>query len=100
MPLNDALRKIKSSGKSFFLYSNFILLDGIVLTLPNLSITWTEHNISLNSLPKHPAFIFIPPPTVPGIHDKNSKPLILFFIAKSDKDLSKTALPAMIISSP
>ena len=53
----------------------------------------------MNSLPKHPAFIFIPPPIVPGMHDKNSKPLKLFSDAKSDNDLSKTALPAIIISS-
>ena len=42
----------------------------------------------------------IPPPTVPGIHDKNSKPLRLLLIAKSDKILSETALPAIITSSP
>ena len=42
----------------------------------------------------------MPPPIVPGIHDKNSNPLKLFCIAKSDKDLSKTELPAIIISSP
>ena len=56
--------------------------------------------MSLNSFPKQPAFILIPPPIVPGIQDKNSKPLKLFFIANSDNDLSKTALPAIIISSP
>ena len=42
----------------------------------------------------------IPPPTVPGIPDKNSKPLRLLLIAKSDKVLSETALPAIIRSSP
>ena len=56
--------------------------------------------ISLNSFPKQPAFILIPPPTVPGIQDKNSNPLNSFLRAKSDKLLSKTALPAIIISSP
>ena len=55
--------------------------------------------MSLNSLSKQPAFIFIPPPMVPGIHDKNSKPPKLFSIANVDSDLSVTALPAMIISS-
>ena len=59
-----------------------------------------ESNISLNSLPKQPAFILIPPPIVPGIQDKNSNPVKLLFIAKSVKDLSKAALPAIIISSP
>ena len=34
------------------------------------------------------------------MQDKNSNPLKLFSIAKSDKDLSKTALPAMTMSSP
>ena len=34
------------------------------------------------------------------MHDKNSNPLKLLFIAKSDNDLSNTALPATIISSP
>ena len=55
--------------------------------------------ISLNSLPKHPAFILMPPPTVPGIHDKNSKPPKPLLMANSDSDLSLTALPAIIISS-
>ena len=41
----------------------------------------------------------MPPPTVPGIQDKNSNPLKLFSKAKFDKVLSKTALPAIIISS-
>ena len=57
-----------------------------------------ETRMSLNSLSKQPAFILIPPPTVPGIQDKNSKPPKLFSIAKSDNDLSVTALPAIIIS--
>ena len=59
-----------------------------------------DSNISLNSFPKQPAFILIPPPMVPGIPDKNSNPLKLLFVAKSDKALSKTALPAIIIFSP
>ena len=42
----------------------------------------------------------MPPPMVPGIHDKNSNPVKFLFNAKSDKDLSKTALPAIIISFP
>ena len=62
-------------------------------------IACTEINISLNSLLKHPAFIFIPPPTVPGIQDKNSNPPKLLFIANSESDLSLTELPAIIISS-
>ena len=37
---------------------------------------------------------------VPGIQDKNSKPVRSFFIAKSERDLSKTALPAIIVFSP
>ena len=58
-----------------------------------------EIKISLNSLSKQPAFIFIPPPIVPGIQERNSKPPKLFSIANSDNDLSATALPAIIISS-
>ena len=42
----------------------------------------------------------MPPPTVPGIPDKNSNPLRPLLIAKSDKVLSKTALPAITTSSP
>ena len=99
-PLNEALKKIKLSDKLLFLYSNFISLLGIVMIFPDLSIAWTDINISLNSLLKQPAFILIPPPIVPGIQDKNSNPLRLFFTAKSDKDLSVTALPAIITSSP
>ena len=34
------------------------------------------------------------------MHVKNSNPLKLLFNAKSDIDLSRTALPAIIISSP
>ena len=49
---------------------------------------------------KQPAFILIPPPIVPGIQDKNSNPAILFSAANVDKDLSRAALPAIIISSP
>ncbi len=41
----------------------------------------------------------MPPPIVPGIQERNSKPPKLFSIANSDKDLSVTALPATIISS-
>ena len=41
----------------------------------------------------------MPPPTVPGIHDKNSKPPKPLLIANSDSDLSLTALPAIIMSS-
>ena len=41
----------------------------------------------------------MPPPIVPGIHDRNSKPLKLFLKAKLDKLLSSTPLPAIIISS-
>ena len=92
-------KKIKSSDKSFFLYSKFISFTGIVNTFPFLSIACIDNKISLNSFPKQPAFILIPPPIVPGIQDKNSKPLKLFFIAKSDKVLSKTPLPAIIMSS-
>ena len=51
----------------------------------------------MNSFPKHPELILNPPPIVPGIHDKNSKPPMLFSIAKFDKFLSDTALPATII---
>ena len=36
---------------------------------------------------------------MPGIHDKNSKPLKLLLIANADSDLSLTELPAIIISS-
>jgi hypothetical protein len=48
-------------------------------------------------VPKQPAFILRPPPTVPGIQDKNSNPLKLFSAAKSDNFLSKTAVPEMIM---
>ena len=57
-----------------------------------------ETNISLNSLLKQPAFILRPPPTVPGMHAKNSKPPSPFSIANSDNFLSVQALPATIIS--
>ena len=63
---------------------------------PFLSIACTDNKISLNSFPKHPEFILNPPPTVPGIQDKNSKPPISFSIAKSDNFLSVVALPAII----
>ena len=72
----------------------------MVMIFPFLSIACIEIKISLNSFPKQPAFILIPPPTVPGIQDKNSKPLKLLLIANSDKFLSNAALPAIIISSP
>ena len=42
----------------------------------------------------------MPPPTEPGIHDRNSNPLKWFLRAKLDKLLSDTALPAIIISLP
>ena len=41
----------------------------------------------------------MPPPIVPGIQERNSKPPKLFSIANSDNDLSVTALPATMISS-
>ena len=41
----------------------------------------------------------MPPPTVPGIQDKNSNPPKLLFIANSESELSLTELPATIISS-
>ena len=99
IPLNEALKKIRSSGKSCFLYFYLISLERIVIIFPFLSKTWIDNNISLNSLPKQPAFILIPPPIVPGIQDKNSNPLKLFCIAKLDNCLSKTELPAIIMSS-
>ena len=37
---------------------------------------------------------------MPGIHDRNSNPDRLFFIANSDNVLSRTPLPAIKISSP
>ena len=55
--------------------------------------------MSLNSLPKHPEFILIPPPIVPGIQDRNSNPPKLFSAANSDNDLSKTPLPAIMVFS-
>ena len=97
-PLNEALKKIKSLSNGLCLYPNFIPEHGIVLILPFLSITWIETKISLNSDPKQPEFILNPPPTVPGIQDKNSKPPILLSRANSDNFLSVTALPATIIS--
>ena len=84
------LRKL-SFQVLFFLYSNFISSIGIVITCPRLLIACIDTNISLNSFPKQP-YYFIPPPIVPGIQDKNSKPPKLFFIAKSDKVLSKTVV--------
>ena len=53
--------------------------------------------MSLNSLSKQPAFILKPPPIVPGIHDKNSRPPISLSRANSDNFLSLQALPATII---
>ena len=41
----------------------------------------------------------MPPPIVPGIHDKNSNPPKLFSAANSDNDLSKAPLPAIIVFS-
>ena len=98
-PLKDALKKIKSLGNPLSLYLKSISFAGIVTTCLDLFIACTEIRISLNSLPKQPAFIFIPPPTVPGIQDKNSNPPKLLSIANSDSDLSLTALPAIIMSS-
>ena len=67
-------------------------------TLPLKSITCTDSKTSLNSVPKHPEFIFIPPPTEPGIQDKNSNPPRLFSQAKSEHFfLSKIEQPAIII---
>ena len=74
------------------------MFAGIVKTLPSLSTACTDTSISLNSLLKQPAFIFKPPPIVPGIHAKNSNPPTPFSKAKLDKFLSKQALPAIIIS--
>ena len=73
------------------------MFTGIVKTFPNLSIACNEIIISLNSFLKQPEFILIPPPTLPGIQDKNSKPPILFCIANSDSCLSKTPLGAIIV---
>ena len=98
-PLKDALKKIRSSDKSLFLYSNKILSVGIVITLPCLSIACIEISISLNSLLKHPAFILKPPPTVPGMQAKNSRPPIPLTKANSDNFLSVEALPATIMLS-
>ena len=58
---------------------------GKVLTIPLKSIYCTETKIFLNSFSKHPEFILIPPPTDPGIHDKNSISPRLFSFAYSDK---------------
>ena len=41
----------------------------------------------------------MPPPTLPGIQDKNSNPLMLFSFANSDNFLSITPLPAIIVFS-
>ena len=53
--------------------------------------------MSLNSTPKQPEFILIPPPILPGIQDKNSKPPTEFSDANSATFLSKVALPAIIV---
>ena len=53
----------------------------------------------MNSDPKHPEFILIPPPTEPGIHDKNSKPDKPFSQAKSETFLSKDEQPAINLLS-
>ena len=55
-----------------------------------------ETKKSLNSDPKHPEFILIPPPTEPGIQDKNSKPDKPFSQAKSETFLSKDEQPAIL----
>ena len=52
----------------------------------------------MNSLLKHPAFIFSPPPIVPGMHAKNSNPPTPLFNAKSESFLSRQALPAIMTS--
>jgi len=88
-------KKIKSSFKSLLRYLNITSLAGIVKTFPFLSIAWIDTSTSLNSLLKHPAFIFSPPPMVPGMHDKNSNPPIPLFSAKSESFLSRHALPAI-----
>ena len=41
----------------------------------------------------------MPPPTVPGIQERNSNPPKLLFSANSERDLSLTILPAIMISS-
>ena len=41
----------------------------------------------------------MPPPIVPGMQDKNSNPLKLFFKANSERDLSKAPLPAIMVFS-
>jgi len=41
----------------------------------------------------------MPPPTVPGMHERNSNPPKLLSFANSDNNLSLTALPAIIMSS-
>ena len=74
-----------------------MLEEGIVKTFPVLSIAWTDNNISLNSVPKQPEFILMPPPILPGIQDKNSKPPMLFSDANSATFLSIVALPAIIV---
>ena len=68
-----------------------------MVIFPVLSIACTETKISLNSFLKHPEFILNPPPIVPGMQDKNSKPPILFSDAYNDKFLSVAALPATIV---
>ena len=50
-------------------------------------------------MPKHPEFILIPPPIVPGIHDKNSRPPSSFSHAKLETFLSKIEQPAIITLS-
>ena len=53
--------------------------------------------MSLNSVSKQPEFILTPPPILPGIQDKNSKPPISFSHANSATFLSVVALPAIIV---
>ena len=63
--------------------------------MPDLSRACTDNKTSLNSWPKHPEFILIPPPILPGIQYKYSKPPILFSAANSATLLSSEALPAI-----
>ena len=76
--LKRAVQKIHSLLIPIFLYSIPNSFTEKTRNSPERLIAVTSIKISLNSDPKQPEFILNPPPTVPGIQDKNSKLVKLF----------------------
>ena len=65
--------------------------------MPFLSIAKARSRTSLNSPPLAPAFMRNPPPIVPGMPIKNSKPAISLLAAKRATSASLAPAPAMIL---